>query len=344
MIHQLSIEDFIAHSKEDLTLDVRSEGEFNYGHIPHAVNLPLFNNDERKIAGTTYKQKSREEAILVGLDIVGKKMSDFVRFVQSQIKSNKVYIHCWRGGMRSGSMAWLLDLFGYEVLVLKGGYKSYRHHVLDVIAKRFHYIVIGGRTGSGKTAVLHELKNKGEQIIDLEGIARHKGSAFGALGQSPQPSTEYFENLLADELKTFDDKKRVWLEDESKTIGRVFLDLNFWNNIRLSPLFVIDLPLDVRVKRLVNDYGENMMEGLEESITNIKRRLGNEHWKNAIDALREKDFAKAAKITLNYYDKAYDKSILLKETTEVFRFPFETDDIKLMATTLIEAAKEKYGN
>ena len=271
-------------------------------------------------------------------------MSNFIRFVQPLIKDNKIYVHCWRGGMRSGSMSWLLNLFGYEVFVLQGGYKSYRHHVLDIIGKKFKYLILGGRTGSGKTEVLKELKKSGEQVIDLEGLAKHKGSAFGALGQPPQPSTEQFENLLAEELKLFDESKRVWLEDESKTIGRVFLDLKFWNNLRLSPLFVIDLPKAVRVERLVNEYGENRMEGLEESITNIKRRLGNEHWKNAIDAVREKDFAKVAQLTLHYYDKAYDKGIALKETKEIFRFPFEEDDVEKIAITLIESANTKYGN
>jgi tRNA 2-selenouridine synthase len=246
--------------------------------------------------------------------------------------------------MRSGSMAWLLNLFGYEVFVLKGGYKSYRHHVLDVIAKKFQYIVLGGRTGSGKTSVLHQLKKSGEQVIDLEGIANHKGSAFGALGQPPQPSTEHFENLVAEELKSFDEEKKVWLEDESRAIGKVFLDLNFWNNLRLSPLFVIDLPLEVRVKRLVNDYGENHFKELEQSITNIRARLGGEQCKNAIDALHEKDFAKAAGITLHYYDKAYDKGIAMKETKEIFRFAFEDDELKPIAETLIEAANKKYGN
>ncbi len=344
MIHQLSIEDFLIQSNEHLTLDVRSEGEFNYGHIPHATNLPLFNNEERKIVGTTYKQNSRNEAILIGLDIVGKKMGDFVRFVQPVIKENKVFVHCWRGGMRSGSMAWLLNLFGYEVFVLKGGYKSYRHQVLDVIGKKFRFIVIGGRTGSGKTAVLNELKIQGEQVIDLEGIANHKGSAFGALGQPPQPSTEHFENLLAEELKIFDVKRRVWLEDESKTIGRVFLDLNFWNNLRLSPLFVIDLPLEIRLNKLAEEYGRFSHEELKTAFGNIVRRLGNEQCKNAITALEEKNTKLAAEIALYYYDKAYDKGITMKETKEVFRFAFEEEDVKSIASTLIEAANKKYGN
>lgn len=344
MITPLSIEDFLSQSKQHLTLDVRSEGEFNYGHIPHATNLPLFNNEERKIIGTTYKQQSRNEAILVGLDIVGKKMGDFVRFVQPLIKENKVFVHCWRGGMRSGSMAWLLNLFGYEVFVLKGGYKSYRHHVLNELAKEFRFIVIGGRTGSGKTNLLSALKAIGEQVVDLEKLANHKGSAFGALGQQPQPSTEHFENFLAEELKLLNPEKRIWLEDESKLIGKVHLDLNFWNTLRTSPLFVIVLPLEVRVKNLLKDYGNFSTEDLKKSFSNIVNRLGNEQWKNAVAALEENNFERAAKIALHYYDKAYDRGITLKETKEIFRFAFEENNYTAIAKTLINEADKKYGN
>lgn len=334
MIHQLTIEDFLLQSKEHLILDVRSEGEFNHGHIPLATNLPLFNNEERKIIGTAYKNEGKNQAVLLGLDIVGRKMSDFIRFVQPRIKYNQVFVHCWRGGMRSGSMAWLLNLFGYQVFVLTGGYKSYRHHVLDIIAKKFHYVILGGRTGSGKTEMLQKLKRIGEQVIDLEALANHKGSAFGALGQQPQPSTEHFENLLAEELKMLDEDKRIWLEDESKTIGKVFLDLNFWNNLRGSPLYVIDLPLDIRVKKLVEEYGSFSEEELKTSFAKIVRRLGNEQWENATHAVEEKNFGLAAAIALNYYDKAYDKGIAMKKTEDVFRFAFEKYDVELIAFTL----------
>ena len=341
MIRQLTIQDFLDQSQGHLTLDVRSEGEYDYGHILHATNLPLFNNEERKIIGTVYKQQGKNEAILQGLDHVGKKMSEFVRFVQGRATNNKVFVHCWRGGMRSGSMAWLLNLFGYEVYVLAGGYKAYRHHVLQGIAREYKLIVIGGKTGSGKTDVLLKLKEMGEQVIDLEALANHKGSAFGALGLPPQPSTEHFENMLVDEIKNFDLTKRVWIEDESKSIGRVFIDLNLWRNMSSAPVFVIELPLEVRLKRLVRDYGEQAAEGLEIAITNIQRRLGNEQWKNAIDAVRAKDFAGAAKITLFYYDKAYEKGLAMKETKEVFRYVFDADDMEHIASTLIAEAKER---
>ncbi len=338
MIHQLSLGDFLSQSRLHLTLDVRSEGEYNHGHILHATNLPLFTNEERKIVGTIYKQQSKNEAILSGLDIVGKKMADFVRFVQPLIKDNKVFVHCWRGGMRSGSMAWLLNLFGYEVFVLTGGYKAYRRYVLETFLAKFRFIVIGGHTGSGKTKMLQHLKEQGEQVIDLEGLANHKGSAFGALGQLPQPSTEYFENRMAEELRTYNPDKVIWLEDESRTIGKVFLDINFWNQLRLSPLYVLEVAIEVRIKNLMAEYGSFTAEELKTSFSNITKRLGNEQWKTAVAALEENDIETAAKIALRYYDKAYDKGIAMKETKEIIRIAVIEDNLSAATKTIIESA------
>lgn len=343
MITALDIATFLSQSREHLTLDVRSEGEYNYGHIPHAISLPLFTNEERKAVGTTYKQYSRNEAILLGLDIVGKKMGDFVRFVQPLVKENKIFIHCWRGGMRSSSMAWLFDLFGYEVYLLKGGYKNYRHLVTETLASPYPYIVIGGKTGSGKTEVLHQLREAGEQIIDLEGLANHKGSAFGMLGQPPQPSTEHFENLLHLELSRFDLTKRIWVEDESKKIGTVVLDNQFWHYIKHSRLMVLELPAPLRVKRLVTDYAENQSEGLKQSLTNIKKKLGGLEWKRAMDALEQKDFETTAGIALQYYDKTYEHCMTQKETKEIYRFVFEEDDMQSITFTLIKEANKQDG-
>ena len=290
MIAKVDVAEYLELSRTNLTVDVRSEGEFKYGHKPGSMNIPLFDNEERKVVGTIYKEKGKNEALLAGLDFVGKKMSGFLRAVESEVKNNKILLNCWRGGMRSGSMAWLYNLYGYDVYILNGGYKSYRHEVLHQLEKKYKLLILGGRTGSGKTEILSKLKELGEQVIDLEELANHKGSAFGALGKSAQPSTEHFENMLVNELMDFDINKRIWLEDESRTIGSVFITLPFWNHMRVSPLFVIDLPFEVRVKRLVSDYGENDLEGLEQSITNIKKRLGNEQWKNAIDAVASKRF------------------------------------------------------
>jgi tRNA 2-selenouridine synthase SelU len=218
-ITKINAEAFVSLSKIHPVIDVRSEGEYQHAHIPSAYSLPLFNNEERKVVGTAYKQQSREAAIKIGLDFFGKKMRAMVEEVErlTDERSKKIYkkssidppenypsktvlIHCWRGGMRSGAVAWLLDLYGFKVYSLSGGYKAFRNWVLQQFEKEYNFRILGGYTGSGKTYVLHELKNKGEKIIDLEKLANHKGSAFGNIGFKPQPSQEMFENMLAVEL------------------------------------------------------------------------------------------------------------------------------------------------
>ncbi len=343
MITQLTIHEFLQQSKQHLMVDVRSEGEFAQGHIPAAISLPLFSNEERKVIGTAYKQQGKEEAILLGLDIVGPKMSRFIKFVQPLAKDNKIFVHCWRGGMRSGSMAWLFNQFGFDVYVLTGGYKSYRQHVLQWLNADYKYVVLGGKTGSGKTQILTALKSLNEQVLDLEELANHRGSAFGGLGKEPQPSTEHFENLTAEQLKTFNIQKRVWIEDESRTIGKVFLDINFWKKKCDASLFVIDLPQPLRVQNLLSEYGLFTADELKKSFEQIVRRLGNEQCKTAVAALEENNFKSAAEIALHYYDKAYEKGIALKETPKTYTLSFKDSNIEQMAQQLIQQANARTG-
>ena len=335
MIRIIEIQDFLVQSQPYLTIDVRSPAEYLKGHIPHAVSLPLFTDEERAIIGTLYKQKGKNDAIEKGLEIVGPKMVEFVRYAKTNVRDNKIYVHCWRGGMRSGSMAWLFDMLGYEVYTLKKGYKAYRNHVLEELAKPAPYTIIGGRTGSGKTALLHQLRAMGEQIIDFEGIAHHKGSAFGALGQEPQPTTEQFENLVHLALSKLDRSRRIWLEDESKNIGSCYIPNVLWALMRPAPLVVVELPFEVRVQRLVNDYGTEGLTGLEECIKKIERRLGNEAMKEALLALSKGDFASVARITLRYYDQAYDYGLTVKESKQITKLPFDTDDMEVMGKGFI---------
>jgi len=213
-IEKIHIEQFLQLAKGSPILDVRSPAEFAHAHIPGAYSLPLFSDEERKIVGTTYKQQSREAAIKVGLDFFGPKMRRMVEEVESffdkkvqianglppdngQQPSKIVLVHCWRGGMRSAGVAWLLDLYGFKVYTLIGGYKFFRCFVLRQFEVPFAFKILGGYTGSGKTEVLKQLARAGELIIDLEALANHKGSAFGNIGMPEQPSQEMFENLLA---------------------------------------------------------------------------------------------------------------------------------------------------
>lgn len=336
MSKALYIEAFMAASQGHLTIDVRSPKEYTKGHIPHAVNLPLFNDEERAVIGTLYKQTGRNEAIEKGLEIVGPKMAEFVRFVKPLAKENKIFVHCWRGGMRSGSMAWLFDTMGYEVYTLRNGYKAYRHQVIGDLGAPRNYIILSGRTGSGKTAILHKLKERGEQIIDLERIANHKGSAFGALGEPPQPTTEQFENEVHLAFSRLDTTRPIWLEDESKNIGRCYITNELWANMLLSPVIGIDIPLEVRVKHLVTDYAGQPISGLQESIEKIERRLGNEAMKQALKALEEKNFEEVARVTLHYYDKAYDHGLNARGHKNITRIAFETGDMDAIVESLMK--------
>ncbi|HEY1025301.1 MAG TPA: rhodanese-like domain-containing protein, partial [Sphingobacteriaceae bacterium] len=154
MITTLSIQEFLEQTKATPVIDVRTPAEFQQGHIPGAFNIPLFTNEERVMVGTTYKQKSREEAILTGFELVGPKWADFIRHALRIAPGKKIAVHCWRGGMRSGAMAWALNLYGFDVILLEGGYKKFRNWVLNKFHDKLAIAMLGGLTGSGKTQVL----------------------------------------------------------------------------------------------------------------------------------------------------------------------------------------------
>lgn len=286
-------------------LDVRSPGEYSRGHIPGAISFPLFTDQERAVVGTIYKQQGKDEAVLEGLRIVGPKMAGFVEEATRLSPNKKVMLQCWRGGMRSSSVAWLLKQAGFETRVVKGGYKAYRADIHQFLNQKFPFLVITGPTGSKKTKILQALRDKGEQVIDLETLANHKGSAFGALGMEPQPSIEQFENQLHVELSSMDFNKRIWIEDESRKIGTVVLHEGFWKQVKSVPVLLVNLSIQERIEFLVNEYGNFPAEKLEESILKIAKRLGGQHVKAALEALELGDLAQVASIALNYYDKAY---------------------------------------
>ena len=288
-------------------LDVRSPGEFEAGHIPGALSLPLFSDEERAIVGTLYKQKGPEIAFQKGLEVAGQKLPWYVEEARRLVPgSQKIAVHCWRGGQRSGSLAWLLSFSGFDVSVLEGGYKAYRRYIHEQFGERpFRSVVLGGATGSGKTAVLKALREMGEQVLDLEGIAHHKGSAFGALGETPQPNVEQFENELFHAFKALDTDRRVWVENESRSIGRVFLPEGLWHRLQRSPLVQLEVPFENRVAYLVEVYGTFPVGSLEASFLRIEKKLGGQHLKTALQALQSGDYATAAAIALKYYDKTY---------------------------------------
>ncbi|HEV8080664.1 MAG TPA: tRNA 2-selenouridine(34) synthase MnmH [Chitinophagaceae bacterium] len=311
-IEKIDIEKYMQLSNQHPVIDVRSPGEFNHAQIPNAYSLPLFTDEERKIVGTTYKQQSREAAIKIGLDFFGVKMKPMVEEVE-QLNHKTVLVHCWRGGMRSAAIAWLLDMYGFKVYTLTGGYKSFRNWVLKQFDREYKLKILGGYTGSGKTIILHELYRMGNTVIDLEKLANHKGSAFGAIGEKPQPTQEMFENLLSMKLFEVPHTSDIWIEDESQRIGRLIIPNSFWEKMRTSPVYFVDIPFEERLNYLIETYGNFDKEELSDSILRIQKRLGGLETKNATNLLAEKNNRECFRILLNYYDKLYTKGLHNRE-------------------------------
>lgn len=310
------IVDFINSTAHYLLLDVRSPAEYEQAHIPEAHSLPLFDNEQRAIVGTTYKKQSREDAIKIALPFFGIKMKAMVETVEELSNNYEktfsvkplIYVHCWRGGMRSAAVAWLLDLYGFKVIQLHGGYKAYRNWAIEQFIKPYSLKVLGGYTGSGKTETLQALAASGKAFIDLEAIAKHKGSAFGALGQGAQPSQEMFENLLATALH-LENKKGVpiWVEDESQRIGTVMVPTPFFAQLKNSTCYFMRIPFESRLNFIVEQYGLFTTANLMEATIRIQKRLGGLETKHTLAFLESGDIKSAFSILLKYYDRWYDK-------------------------------------
>ena len=300
-------------------IDVRSENEFADDHIPGAINLPVLKNKEREEVGTIYKQVSTFEARKLGSSLIFKNISQYLKthFLNKK-HSYSPFIYCWRGGQRSNSLAIILAQIGWQVKVLEGGYKTYRHYVrqqLEELPSQFNYHVIFGLTGTGKTHLLHQLAIRGHQVLDLEKIANHCGSLLGKKWTNNlenQPSQKYFDSLLLQEFQKFDKKQPIWLESESYKIGDVYLPGSLWKKIQQSPCIKIQLSLEKRVNLLLQDY-PHLIENpdlLKEQIQYLKSRYGWEkvtQWFNWIDRGKWRHFIEDLLVT--HYDPAYERSL-----------------------------------
>lgn len=325
-VQKINIDDFIMEAgssigsslRSSIIIDVRSPAEYEHAHIPAALNLPLFDNEERAMIGTTYKKQSREAAIKAGLPLFGNKMLSMIETVETWIAATQkdnnltkptLFVHCWRGGMRSAAVAWLLDLYGYKVIQLTGGYKAYRNWVLEQFTIPYSLKVLGGYTGSGKTEILQALQEKNYAVIDLEGIAHHKGSAFGAFGQLPQPSQEMFENILAKKLfEVNKNNKPIWIEDESQRIGTVLIPTPLFHLMRNSTCYFMKIPFEQRLAFILEGYGKFDAQSLIEATERIQKRLGGLETKNAVAHIMQGELKEAFSILLKYYDKWYEKN------------------------------------
>ncbi|MFM6954664.1 MAG: tRNA 2-selenouridine(34) synthase MnmH [Sphingobacteriaceae bacterium] len=318
MIHTIQIEEFLALTAEIPVADVRTPAEFEQGHIPHAHNLPIFTNEERVQVGTTYKQIGREEAILLGFEFTGPKWSSFIKEALAIAPQKKIALHCWRGGMRSGAMAWALNLYGFEVYLLEGGYKSYRRWALEQFNQQFNLLILGGMTGSGKTQILRAIKNSGEQMIDLEELAQHQGSSYGSMGTLIQPSQEQFENNLAYQLSQINKIKPLWLEDESRTIGKRSIPNPLWDQMRKAPVIKLHIALEERIRFLTQEYGKLDSDFLIECTQRIGKRLGPEQTRDAVLAIKENRMSDFIRLVLVYYDKTYTTGQSMREQRSIY--------------------------
>jgi tRNA 2-selenouridine synthase len=300
---QLSIDEFLTAAGP--ILDVRSPSEYQRGHIPGALSLPLFDDAERALVGTCYKQVGREQAIELGFDLAGPKMGELIRAARLLAPDQLVRLHCWRGGMRSGAIAWMLNLAGFKTVTLKGGYKSFRQWARRTLATPKKVVLLGGMTGTAKTDILHALLQQGEQVLDLEGHANHRGSSYGSLCLPPSPSTEQFENLLASEWHRFDRQRPIWIEAESRSVGPCRVPPELFAQMESALTLEITRPLAERVALLVNLYGQADRNALIEATERIRKRLGGQQTQSAIAYIQSGNLAEAVAITLNYYDRTY---------------------------------------
>ncbi len=342
---RITPESFLSEKKRGKTVlfDVRTPKEFAEGHILSAINLPLFTDEERAIIGTTYKQRGKQAAVLQGLGFSGPRMETLVRLALRHSQGKAVHIYCWRGGMRSSSVGWLLAQAGMETHVITGGYKAIRKSMqryIESIAWKF--ILLGGRTGSGKTHILHRLRKEGEQVIDLEGLANHKGSAFGWIGESKQPTSAHYFNMLYEALSTMDHRRPVWLEAESSNIGKVRIPEVFWAKMSEAPRIDIRVPDKTRLEHLVEDYGAYPPEDLVKAFESIQKRLGGMDYRQALEYLRQGALTEAAAIALRYYDKTYEFSKNRASNPSLGTFSYEEGWKTLDISKLIQQVHTHY--
>lgn len=331
----VEIDQFLKQKNDYPVLDTRSPGEYAAGHIPRAINLPLFDNVQRATIGSIYKEEGREKAIKVGLRLVGPKLERFIEIAES-FGSKKLLIHCWRGGMRSSSLAWLLELYGFEIQVLKGGYKSYRNYLLSFFEQPLKLKILSGSTGSMKTRLLKEMQRMGAQVVDLEKLAHHQGSAFGSHNEGEQPTSEQFQNDILENFLKFSLEKAIWLEDESFIIGKTHLISGLYQLMQKSPRYLIVVPIEQRLEVLVQGYGNLPKEKLIQSTLNIAKKLGKENTQRAVTHIENGEMKKAARIILTYYDKAYSKGINKKAATIEKEFQLSIDNLERVAHSLMK--------
>jgi tRNA 2-selenouridine synthase len=333
----LTLENFWTLREQLPLVDARSEGEFAQSHIPGAINIPILNNAERIQVGTLYKQAGPEKATLKGFELVGPRFHLIQREALRKFPNKKVMLYCWRGGMRSQILSWLLTQVGFEVYRLAGGYKTYRTFTFNEVRKPYPLLVLGGKTGAAKTVLLQKLKERGEQVVDLEGLANHKGSSFGAIGLPAQPTVEQFENHLAEQLRNIHPDQAIWVENESRRIGRIILPDPFYLQLTQSPRIEIEKTDTERIAHIASEYAELDQVELSAAVLRLQKRLGGDRTKQAVEAIQANQPEIWIPILLQYYDKTYSYDLDRHEVSKTIHLNLEglalEDQVNLLLQT-----------
>lgn len=296
----------------DAIIDVRSPAEFEDDHVPGAISLPALSNEERAKVGTIYKQVSAFEAKKVGAALISRNIATHIeRFFLDKPGGYRPLVYCWRGGQRSGSFALVLAEIGFRPHTLIGGYKRYRHDVLDRIETlpgQFQYRVVSGQTATAKTRFLEALKAAGAQVLDLEALANHKGSMFGLEPGTSQPSPRGFESQVVHALGQMNPAEPVWVESESPKIGQLYVPKTLHNAMRNAPSIRLHAPLKARVKHSVDDYRPwfDHPEEVRSRLERLTYRHGHEKinaWTSLIDRQDWEGLVEA--LLIDHYDPAY---------------------------------------
>lgn len=294
-------------------IDVRTPIEYEDDHIPGAVNVPLLSNEERVEIGILHKESGPPSARMRGLELTASRFPDMVKEIASAAAGRPVLVYCWRGGLRSRTVAEILDLTGFSAIQLQGGYKAYRAHVtafFDNFRPRGPLVVLHGLTGVGKTALLYRLDGNICTVIDLEGLAMHRGSAFGELGMKQELSQKRFETLLWDGLRRSPDGMPVVLEGESRRIGRISLPGNFYEIMKEGIKIWCEASLETRVERLITEYGRpEYREEMAAALGRIRKKLGSEKFSEIMEYLDGWNLRPfLAELLVSYYDRVYYKT------------------------------------
>lgn len=330
-----------------LLVDVRAPAEFAETTIPGAINVPLLDDDERAIVGTLYKQQGRDIALRRGIELVSPRIPQIVAAVEAALTTPRqpVVVFCWRGGERSRAVTSFLCLAGLQASQLRGGHKVFRRHVLDFFEKGSwgRLLVLRGLTGVGKTRALHELAARGLPVLDLEGLANHRGSAFGALGLPPQPSQKYFEALLWDILRQVPADGYLVSEGESRQIGRLRLPQRLFEALQVETSLWLTAGLAYRAQVVLEDYPvvSRDKDLFAEPIIALKRRLGGERVA-ALLALLEADRWQELVCALmeEYYDPLYLHTFPARRVEIAIDRPDGLDRLQQAIATLVAATTE----